>query len=101
MVSGALSATTMVDIVIAVAVAEGLVLWIYHHRTGKGIPGRDFLPTLLAGMLLMFALRMHTAGADWTVTASLLAGGGVFHTLDLRRRWRPAGHQPDAIKPPS
>ena len=98
---GGFSATAMVDIVLVVSIAECLVLWVYHQRTGKGIPGKDFMPTLLSGMMLMLALRMHMAQWSWMVTASLLAGGGVFHALDLRRRWRPGGHQPDTIKRPS
>ncbi len=95
------TAAAMVDLVITFTVAECVVLWWYHRRTGQGLPAKDFMPTLLSGMLLMLALRMHMAGWSWMVTASLLAGGGVFHALDLRRRWRPTGHQADAIKRPS
>lgn len=95
------SAATMVDIVIVVTVLEAVALWLYHHRTGKGLAVRDFLPALLSGLLLMFALRLHTADSAWMPTAALLAGAGVFHTLDLRRRWRRTGHQRHAINQPS
>ena len=95
------STTTLVDIVIVVTALEAVALWLYHHRTGKVLAGKDFLPALLSGMLLMLALRMHTADSDWMPSAALLTGAGVFHTLDLRRRWRRAGHQPHAINRPS
>jgi hypothetical protein len=88
------SAMTMVDIVIAVTAVEAVVLWLYHRHTGKGLAGRDFLPTLLSGLLLMVALRLHMAGMGWMPTAALLAGAGVFHTVDLRRRWRSPNHPP-------
>ena len=95
------TATVMVDIVIVVTAVEALALWLYHHRTGKGIAGRDFLPTLSSGLLLMLALRLHMAGFGWMPTAALLAGAGAFHVIDLRRRWRPASRQPHAINRPS
>ena len=91
----------MVDIVIAVTAVEAVVLWLYHQHTGKGLAGRDFLPTLLSGLLLMLALRMHMTGLGWMPTAALLTGAGIFHTVDLRRRWRPASRQPHAINRPS
>lgn len=87
----------MVDIVIVVTAVEALVLWAYHLLTGKGLAGKDFLPTLLSGLLLVLALRLHLADFGWMPTAALLAGAGAFHAIDLRRRWRPAGRQPHAI----
>lgn len=95
------AATTMVDIVIAVTALEALALWAYHWRTGKGIAGRDFMPTLLSGLLLMLALRTHMADAGWAPTALLMAGAGVLHALDLRRRWRAADRPHHAISQPS
>lgn len=94
-------ATAMVDIVIAVTAVEAVVLWLYNLRSGKGLAGKDFLPTLLSGLLLMLALRVHMSGLGWMPTAALLAGAGVFHALDLRQRWQPAGRQPHAINRPS
>ena len=96
---GTLSATTMVDIVIALTAVEALILWIYHRRTGRGIPGRDLSMMLLSGMLLMLALRMSMAGCRWEITAGLLAGGGVCHGLDLWRRWQPRARAGNGIRP--
>lgn len=96
---GNLSAATMVDIVIALTALEALVLWIYHRRTGRGIAGKDLSMTLLSGVLLMLALRATLAGYRWEIAASLLAGGGVCHGLDLWRRWQPPARPGDGIRP--
>lgn len=95
------TASTMVDIVLAVTVVEALALGVYHRLTGKGIPGFDLSLTLLSGGLLLLALRMHMAGHPWEITASLLAGGGICHALDLRRRWQPGGRQRRGVSRPS
>ena len=95
------SAATLVNIAIVITVLEALALWLYHRRTGKGIAGRSFMPTVLSGLLLMLALRLHMEGTGWLPTAALLAGAGVFHALDLRRRWRPESRQTHAVKRPS
>lgn len=82
------SATSMVDLVIGITVAEAVVLWTYHRFTGKGVAGRDFMLNLLSGLMLMVALRMHMAGTPWLVTAGLLAASGITHATDMWRRWR-------------
>jgi len=91
----------MLDVVIGVTLAEAVILWIYHRRTGKGIAPPDLALTLLSGLLLMLAFRAHLAGQFWLVTTSLLAGGGICHALDLRRRWQPTGRQKPVIRQPS
>ena len=95
------SAATLVSIAIVITVLEALALWLYHRRTGRGIAGRNFMPNLLSGLLLMFALRLHMEGIGWPPTAALLAGAGAFHALDLWRRWRPESRQTHAVKRPS
>ncbi len=82
------SATTLVDIVLCITIAEALALWAYHRRTGKGIPTRDLLGNLVSGLMLMAALRAHMAAGPWELTAVLLAASGIAHATDTWRRWR-------------
>ena len=89
--------TTSADIEIVITALGSVAMWFYHRRAGEGVGGRHLRPALLSGLLLMLALRMHTAASAWMPVAALLAGAGVFHTLDLRRRWRHTGHQRHAI----
>lgn len=78
----------LVDIVIVVTLLEGLALWVWHARTGRGLAPREFVANLCAGLALMLAVRAALSGASWTWVATGLAAAGVAHLLDLRRRWR-------------
>lgn len=78
----------IIDLVLAVMLAEAVVLGAYAARTGQGIAWPDIAINLVAGASLMLAVRAALVGAasHWLVgclLASLLA-----HGLDLRRRWR-------------
>lgn len=78
----------MVDLVIGVTAAEGVLLWVYHKTTGKGLADSEFMLNLLSGLFLMVALRAHMAGTPWAVTGGLLAASGIAHATDMWRRWR-------------
>ena len=87
----------MMALVTVVTDVEAANLWPYHHRTGKGLPGRDFPPALLSGQVPVLALRLHPTDSPWMPTTTLPAGTGVFYTPDLPCRWRRTGHQRHAI----
>lgn len=78
----------LIDFVIAVTVAEAVVLALLHARLGRGLPPREFMPALTAGLGLLLAARAGVSGADglWVAAGLLLAGAA--HALDLKRRWR-------------
>jgi hypothetical protein len=63
------------------------VLAVMHRRSGRGLAPGDFLPTMLSGLCLMFALRAGLTGAGWGWVAAGLLLSGVAHAVDLRRRW--------------
>ncbi len=86
-----LDTTLMVDLILALLVAEALLLYAlkrYRHH-GPGL--LSVLPTLVSGALLLIALRSVLVGAwpGWTGLALALAG--IAHVLDLssrNSRWR-------------
>lgn len=80
----------MVNLVLAFALLEAVLLVAWHRRTGGGIAAADLLPNLAAGFCLLAALRAALGGAAWPWIAAALLGALVAHLLDLRRRWRPA-----------
>jgi hypothetical protein len=83
-----LSPVWLVDTVIALTVAEGLALWIFWRRTGRGVAPRDYACNLVSGLCLMLALRCALgAAAPWTVLAWLSAAG-LAHATDIASRWR-------------
>ena len=86
--SGWFAGTGPIDAVIALTLVEGVVLALYHRRTGRGVAAGEFAPNLVAGLCLMLALRSVVAGAGWPWMAACLLGAGVAHGTDLRRRWR-------------
>ena len=85
---GAVQGVHAVDLVIGLVVVEAFAIAIHERATGRGICLRDLLPTLVAGLFLLLALRSAVAGNDWTLVALPLAAAGVAHAVDLARRWR-------------
>lgn len=81
------AAPALIDVVIGVTVLEGLALLAYRQVTGKGVAGSQFIFNLFAGLSLMLALRLSSAGAQATWVAASLMLSGAFHGMDLWRRW--------------
>lgn len=73
--------------VVVLVVVEWLVLATWHRRTGKGLSGRQLLPSLAAGVALMLALRAALVDSGWVWVAAFLALSGVAHVADLISRW--------------
>lgn len=72
-----------------------LEVYILHHLRSRGAPPLvRLLPNLLAGALLLLALRLALGQAPWFWLALVLAASLVAHLLDLRQRWQPF-HGPD------
>lgn len=74
------------DLVLAVLVAEALLVLIHHRRTGRGPTFTQALPFLVAGGCLLLAWRTAAAGLPWPLPALLLAGAGAAQAFDLLRR---------------
>lgn len=82
------SSGRIVDIIIALMIVEWVALVAYRAQTGKGIPPLALSINLLAGVLLMLALRGALVGADWKWIALCLAAALPAHITDLARRWQ-------------
>ncbi len=77
----------LIDLLIAGMLLEAAALWAWRRRTGQGIALRSLLPTLLAGLGLVLALRAVLAGAGWAWVGAALLLAGLAHADDLRQRW--------------
>lgn len=80
-------APALVDAIIGITLLEGLALLVYRRKTGKGVAGSQFIVNLFAGLSLMLALRLSLGGAGSVWVGASLMLAGVFHGLDLWRRW--------------
>jgi hypothetical protein len=78
----------LVDAILALVVLEVVVLAMLWRRHRRGLPLADLLPNILAGALLLLALRLSLGGFGWQYCAASLAFAGVAHLVDLSRRWR-------------
>jgi len=76
------------DMILLVLLLEGLGLWLYHGRTGRGLPLGAVLPFLLAGAAFALSLRAALTGAGWPLVALPLLGALVAHLWDVAARWR-------------
>ncbi|HTO61995.1 MAG TPA: hypothetical protein VMM15_12145 [Bradyrhizobium sp.] len=77
-----------VDLVLAVVAAEVVAITLYWHTTRRGIAPAQLLPNLLAGALLLLALRLALSDYAWPWYLACLALAGVANLADLRQRWR-------------
>ncbi|MGQ0455685.1 MAG: hypothetical protein ACT4OU_01350 [Hyphomicrobium sp.] len=75
------------DIVIALMAIEAVALIAYARATGRGIPARQVLSNLTAGVCLFLALRLALTGAPWTWIGGALAASLAAHLADLKSRW--------------
>jgi len=82
------SSGRLIDGILALVLLEVTVLTVVWRRTRRGLPLADLLPNVLAGALLLLALRLSLGGAGWIPCSVALAAAGAAHLVDLRRRWR-------------
>jgi hypothetical protein len=87
-VAGLFASGRIVDLILGLTLLEGLLLALYHRRTGRGVAPADLVPNLLAGACILLAARGALVGAWWGWVALALAGSLVAHLADLGRRWR-------------
>lgn len=78
----------LITLVIGFTLLEGAALWLYRLRTGKGVPGRDFIANWVSGLCLMMALLSAVAGAWWLWVAMWMLASGLAHWSDLWVRWQ-------------
>lgn len=77
----------IVDIVLAVLVAEVFLLALWHRRTGRGVAALPAFLNAGAGASLALALRAALTDGGWRWVTVWLLCALVFHSADLVRRW--------------
>ncbi len=78
----------IVDIILVLVVMEGLALWLWHRRTGRGLATGDILACLLPGACVFVALRLALVDTPWPWIALCLAAALAAHLTDVGRRLR-------------
>jgi hypothetical protein len=73
----------IMDLVVALIVFEILLLAL---RRPAALPAA--LPSLCAGLGLALGLRAVLVGAGWPWLLVCVAGSGIAHGFEVRRRWR-------------
>jgi hypothetical protein len=76
------------DLILLTLLLEGLAIWWWHRRSGRGLKLRAVLPFLLAGAAFALSLRAALTGAGWPLVALPLMGALGAHLWDLAARWR-------------
>jgi hypothetical protein len=79
----------LIDVALVVIGLELIVLFTARARLGCLRP-LDVLGQLLAGLLLMLAVRCALIGADYRWTLALVSASFPAHVFDLARRSRAA-----------
>lgn len=83
-----LSGVYAVDLILAIVAFELVAFTLYWQMRGRGIAPAQLVPNLLAGALLLLALRLSLSGYSWPWYTACLALSGVANVADLRQRWR-------------
>jgi len=79
--------TGWIDGILLLILVEAAALLLWRRRTGHGPAARAVLPNLLAGAMLLLAMRLALSDAAPAWVAVCLLGGLVAHLADLRARW--------------
>jgi hypothetical protein len=77
----------IIDVILLLVVIEAVGLLLYRRSTGHGPRLADLGLTLLAGALLLLAVRAALTGAAAFAIAAPLTASFVVHLFDLKRRW--------------
>jgi hypothetical protein len=78
---------SLVDVVIAFTVMECVILVWRHQRTGRGVGAVELATGLAPGLCLMIALRLADVPELPLPAVLALAGAGLAHAWDFRRRF--------------
>ena len=81
---------SLVDAVIAFTIMEFVILVWRHQRTGRGLGAVELATGLAPGLCLMIALRMADVPELPLAAVLALAGAGLAHAWDFRRRFAQA-----------
>ncbi len=76
----------IVDIAIALMLAETAAIWLYCRARGAAVAIADLAWNVLAGASLLLALRAALTGAGWMWIAGFLTAALIAHIGDIRRR---------------
>jgi hypothetical protein len=85
-----MSSGRIIDVALAVIGLEAIALFAMRQRGAWGIRPLDLVGQLLAGALLLLAVRCAVTGADYRWTLALLGASFPAHMFDLARRARGA-----------
>lgn len=79
---------SVVPFILALVVAEGVALTLFHRFTGRGPAPAALAANLAAGGCLLLALRSALRGDSASAIGGWLAAGFVAHLCDVTLRWR-------------
>jgi hypothetical protein len=82
------SSVHAVDLILAIVAIEIAAITRYWQTRRRGIAPAQLLPNLLAGALLLLALRLALSDFAWPWYTACLALAGIANVADLRQRWR-------------
>ncbi|MBR0934177.1 hypothetical protein [Bradyrhizobium jicamae] len=83
-----LAGAHVVDLILVIVAVESFALTLHWHMTRRGIAPAMLVPNLLAGALLLLALRFALSDYGWPWYTACLAAAGIANVADLRQRWR-------------
>lgn len=78
----------IIAVIIVLAVIEGVALYLFWRRTGRGVPANLLWPNMVAGLALMLAVYLALNEAWWGWLGLTLSVALLAHLADLTMRWR-------------
>jgi len=78
----------VIDGVIVLTVMEVILLAALYRWSGRGVAPSEILLNVLSGLSLMLALRFALSDLPMALILAALLLAGIFHGVDLLRRWR-------------
>ena len=81
-------AARLLDLAIAVTLVEGMALAAWRAATGRGMPHRELVAFLGAGLALLVAVRLVTERAPLVALGAALVAALVLHLWLVAQRWQ-------------
>jgi hypothetical protein len=96
----------LVDIAIACIFLEAAALWVLRRRWSSFAHPAGVAANLVAGAMLLLAVRVAIADGHWSIVVACLTGALVAHAADIGMRLHlfgkpsPEAAQPSLRRPP-
>lgn len=83
-----LNSGLLLGAIVCLMIIEAALLLFRHKVSETGVAPVQFLPNLLAGLMLMICVQLAIWDSPWQMILAILSLAGLCHLFEFRLYWR-------------